>query len=82
MEIGHCNINIPLSYTSNHFGNVSVIFSWDYVVYEKKLLFGSLDEYTEGKCLIHGKGVLEIKDTIFTDFPEIYYPPQKIVFEF
>ena len=79
-----CNDGISYDnfyYRSNHFGDIRAVFSWEYVFREKRPVIGSLDEYTE-ELLSHGKGSFEIMDTIYTEFPEIYYPPQKIEFEF
>jgi len=67
---------------SNHYGGISVLFSWEDLVYKKKLKNETDSLFTEKKYLQHGKGTLEIMDTIYAEFPEIYYPPQKIVFEF
>ena len=45
------------------------VFSWDTVSYENGIF--------------NGKGSLEIKDTLYINYPEfIYLPPQKIEFEF
>jgi len=67
---------------SYHFGNINVVFSWEDLVYEKNLQIESDSFNTDKKFLQHGKGTLEIMDTLYTEFPEVYYPPQKIVFEF
>jgi len=45
------------------------VFTWDYIACENKTF--------------KGKGSFEIKDTIYITYPEtVYYPPQKIEFEF
>jgi len=44
-------------------------FTWDYASYENRTF--------------KGKGSLEIKDTLYINYPDtVYYPPQKIEFEF
>ena len=45
------------------------VFTWDYVSYENRTF--------------KGRGSLEIKDTLYINYPDtVYYPPQKIEFEF
>ena len=50
-----------------HFG-IHAVFIWDTVFYEDRMF--------------KGKGSLEIMETLYTNNPNIYYPPQKIEFEF
>jgi hypothetical protein len=40
------------------------------------------DSYSLENKNFRGKGLFEIMDTLFTDYPTIYCPPQKIEFEF
>ena len=56
-----------LFYRKEYYG-IRSIFIWDTVFYENKKF--------------NGKGSFEIMDTLFTSYPTIYYPPQKIEFEF
>ena len=56
-----------LFYRKEYYG-IRSIFTWDTVFYENKKF--------------NGKGSFEIMDTLFTSYSTIYYPPQKIEFEF
>jgi hypothetical protein len=56
-----------LFYCKSYYDILS-IFTWDTIFYEN----GGFQ----------GKGSLEIKDTLYTKYSNIYYPPQKIEFEF
>ena len=48
--------------------NARSVFTWDIISYENRGF--------------QGKGSLEIMDTLYTKFSKLYYPPQKIEFEF
>jgi hypothetical protein len=56
-----------LSYRKEYYDTRAVL-TWDTVSYENRNF--------------KGKGSFEIMETLYTDYPEIYYPPQKIEFEF
>jgi len=58
---------LGLSHRKEYYG-IRSIFTWHSVSYEDW-------KFT-------GKGSFEIMDTLFTNYPEIYYTPQKIEFEF
>ena len=66
------NLDIGTSININDFyGNLNRIhstFTWDSISYVNRRF--------------QGKGSLEIIDTLYTDNPDVYYPPQKIKFEF
>ena len=59
--------NISISLGSIH-DNARLFFTWDSVLYEDRKF--------------SGKGSFEIMDTLYTNYQDIYYPPQKIEFEF
>jgi hypothetical protein len=62
-----CLSNHELNYRKEYH-NIQSVFTWDTVFYENRLF--------------KGKGSFEIMETLYTDYQSIYYPPQKIEFEF
>jgi len=68
LYISNYTLGIPLVYGKGYYGNIRTVFTWERVFYENERF--------------QGKGSFEIMDTLYTDYPAIYYPPQKIEFEF
>ena len=69
MYIWNTGFSIPmLDYRTDYYGSNYAILTWNTVFYADR-------KFT-------GKGTLEIMDTLYTNYPDTYYPPQKIEFEF
>ncbi|MCL2131005.1 MAG: hypothetical protein FWH36_00900 [Lentimicrobiaceae bacterium] len=67
VRIGNNRLGIT-EFSEDNYYDIHSVFTWDTVFYENRRF--------------QGKGSFEIMDTLYMEYPDIYYPPQKIEFEF